>query len=82
MSITIKIYQDNVLRKEFNNKEDSNIAFRWLLNNQGSSVDYAIRWGGWKVEEINEQTNEVELWKPYPRIEWRSTSNSIDGYLI
>ena len=69
MSITIKIYQDNVLRKEFNNKEDSNIAFRWLLNNQGNSVDYAIRWGGWKVEEINEQTNEVELWKPYDRTE-------------
>ena len=62
---TIKIYQHNKLRKEFKDQTGDNFAFRWLLNNQGQSIDFALRYGGWKVEEINEQTQEIEFWKPY-----------------
>ena len=62
---TFKIYQDNQLKKEFVNENNDCKAFGWLLNNQGQSTDYALRHGGWKVEQINEQTKEAEYWKPY-----------------
>jgi hypothetical protein len=28
---------------------NSNAAFEWLLRHQGQSVDYAVRWGGYRV---------------------------------
>lgn len=31
--------------------EDGNAAFRWLLRHQGQSVDYALRWGGYRVTD-------------------------------
>ena len=62
---TFKIYQDNELKKEFNEQESDQKAFAYLLRSQGQSTDWALRYGGWKVEQINEQTKESEFWKPY-----------------
>jgi hypothetical protein len=62
---TFKIYQDNELKKEFNGQKNDFEAFKWLLNNQGQSINHAIKYEGWKVEEINETTKESEFWKPY-----------------
>ena len=70
MSYTLRIYQDKELVKEFFKSENGGEAFGWLLRNQHLSVDSALRWGGWAVEQINEQTEEKEFWKPYDRIEW------------
>ena len=62
---TYKVYQDNELKKEFNQQKGDFEPFKYLLNNQGQSTDWALRWGGWKVEEINEQTGQSNFWKPY-----------------
>ena len=61
MSYTLRIYQDNELVKEFFKSENGGEAFGWLLRNQHLSVDSALRWGGWAVEQINEQTEEKEF---------------------
>lgn len=62
---TIKIYRDNELLKEFKNQESDGEAFGWMLRNQGNSIDYALRFGGYKVEVIDDKTGKVEYWKPY-----------------
>lgn len=65
--ITINIYQDNKIIKTFENVDNDFCAFEWLLNHQGQSTDYAIRYGGYKVELIDNDTKEVEYWKPYSK---------------
>ena len=62
---TFKIYQNGKLKKEFNEQESDQKAFAYLLRSQGQSTDWALRFGGWKVEQINEQTEESEFWIPY-----------------
>ncbi len=44
---------------------DSNAAFAWLLRHQGQSVDYAIRWGGYRVtdEDGNDLPEYTEMRK-------------------
>lgn len=59
---TFKIYKDGVLNKEFANKLTEGDAFLYLLKAQDNSVSYALRHGGWKVEEINEKTGGVSFW--------------------
>ncbi len=66
---TVKIYQDNQLKKEIKGENASTDAFGWMLRNQGNSVDYALRWGGYVVEETNDETGEKTFWKPYSRIQ-------------
>jgi hypothetical protein len=61
---TVNIYQDNKLKTTLSGEQAQNEAFKYLLRNQGQSTDYAIRWGGWKVEVIDEHGN-VTYWKPY-----------------
>ena len=51
--VTINIYQDNQLKQTFANEANDFAALRWLLNNQGQSTDWALRYGGWKVELID-----------------------------
>lgn len=62
---TYKVYQDEQLKKEFNEQTDDFAPFKFILNNQGQSMNYALKYGGWKVEEINEQTKESRFWNPY-----------------
>ncbi len=59
-----EIYQDNNLKKTFDGEDSSNQSFIWLLNNQGQSTDYALRWGGWKVTDFYSDGTQ-ENWKPY-----------------
>ena len=56
---TYKIYQDEKLVKEFNNQSSDSNVFGWLLRNQGQSVSWALKHGGWRVDVINEETNEL-----------------------
>jgi len=65
ITYTFKIYQDNELRKEFNAQTNDFEPFKYLLRSQGQSTDWALRYGGWKVEQINEQTGHTEFWKSY-----------------
>ena len=61
----IVISQDNEVKHTFENQPDDTKAFGWMLRNQGASIGRAIKYEGWKVEQINEQTNESEFWKGY-----------------
>lgn len=63
----IVIYQDGEIKKTFENQNNDSNAFGWMLRNQHNSIDYALRYGGWKVEQINEQTGKSEFWKYYSR---------------
>lgn len=49
---TINIYHDNKLEKTFTGDNADTSAFGWMLRNQGQSVAWAIKYGGWKVEEV------------------------------
>ena len=59
------IYQDGEEKQKFDNQESDSKPFGWLLRNQGQSVNYALKHGGWKVKEINDITKEETFWKPY-----------------
>jgi hypothetical protein len=61
--ITYKIYRDNQLIKTFVNCDDDLAPFKYLLDNQSQSVNYALKYGGYKVEEIKNEKS--TFWKPY-----------------
>ena len=62
---TFIISHNGEVKKRFENQESDMQAFGYLLRAQGNSTDYALRYGGWKVEQINQDTKESEFWKPY-----------------
>lgn len=64
-TFTIRIYHDGDLKKEFTGQTSDTNAFGYLLKAQGNSVNHALKYEGWKVEQINEQTGKSEFWKPY-----------------
>lgn len=64
---TLTIRQDGQLKKEFKDQNGDFEAFKWLLNNQGQSTDWALRFGGWSVEVTDQETGKSEFWKPYSK---------------
>lgn len=62
---TYKIYQDGKIKAEITGQENDFKAFKYLLDNQSASTNYALKWGGWKVEIINEETGEITQMKHY-----------------
>lgn len=62
---TFIISQDGEVKKTLKDQDGDFEAFKYLLNHQGQSTDYALKWGGWKVEQIDQETNVSEFWKPY-----------------
>jgi len=60
---TIQIFRDNVLLKTFMNEKSDFCALKWMLNNNSSSCDWALKYEGYKVKITNEQTSEVTFWK-------------------
>jgi hypothetical protein len=59
---TLNIYQNNELKKTFKDQKTDFKAFKFLLDNQSQSTSYAIKYGGWKVEIINQKTKEVSFY--------------------
>jgi len=71
-TFTVNIYQENVLRKTFSDQKSDIEAFGYLINKQHNSINRALRFDGWEVEVINEQTLEKYHWsntygKPSPQ---------------
>ena len=64
---TFIISQDGEEKAKFEHQLTDWEPFRKLQRLQGNSMDYALRYGGWKVEQINESTQESTFWKPYSR---------------
>ena len=51
------VYRDGLLKQEC---KTHNEAFRYILKAQGQSFDYALKYGGWKVIQIQPtQRNEI-----------------------
>lgn len=67
MKTTYKIIisKNGEIKKTFENQEGDASAFGYMLRAQGQSIHHALKFEGWKVEQINEQTKESEFWKPY-----------------
>lgn len=61
--ITFKIYKDNQVIKEFNNQNSDFAVLKFMLNYQSSSMHHALKYEGYKVEEINEETQKSHFWK-------------------
>ena len=66
--MTVRIYHNNELKTTFTDQESDMCALGYLLRVQSNSTDHAIRYEGWKVELTDQDTGEVECWKPYQRI--------------
>lgn len=60
---TFKITHDNKLIKELNNQESDFNVFKFLLSYQSQSIHWAIRYEGYKVEQIDEETKVSKFWK-------------------
>lgn len=63
--IDINIYRDGEIIKQFTDQDGDFNAFAWMLRNQSNSVSHALRYEGYKVEEIDKDTGKSEFWKPY-----------------
>jgi len=63
--LTFNIYQDNDLKKTFTDQESDQNAFGYMLRIQGNSINHALRYEGWNVEVIDQDTGEKTYWKPY-----------------
>ena len=57
--LTYKIYQDNKLIKEFNNQKSDFCVLKFMLDNQGNSMDYAFKYGGYSATVTDQKTNIV-----------------------
>lgn len=58
----VVVKRDGEVKQEFSTGDatkDHNAAFAWLLKHQGMSTDWAIRYEGWSIEE-------VEDWRELP----------------
>ena len=48
--LTLRIYHNDKLQKEFVDQKTGFAAFKYMLDHQSSSIDHAIKYEGWKVE--------------------------------
>ncbi len=60
---TYRIFQDNKIVKTFTGQTSDFETFKWLLRNQGQSTDYALKYGGYKVEVRDEKTGIITDYK-------------------
>lgn len=61
---TYIIYQDNKEVKKFENQNSDFPALKYIQSHQGQSLNWALKYGGWKVEEIDQETKVSLFWKP------------------
>lgn len=59
---TFRITLDGIQKAVFTNCKTDFEVCKYLLNSQCNSMSHAIKYEGWKVEEINEQTFETFFW--------------------
>ena len=61
---TYIIYNDKKEVRRFENQESDFPTLKYIQSHQSQSLNYALRYGGWDVEEIDEQTKVSIFWKP------------------
>lgn len=60
---TFIVTKDGEEKAKFENQKTDFEPFKYILNNQSQSVHWAMKWEGWKVQEINEDTKESSFWE-------------------
>ena len=61
---TFIVTKDGEERAKFENQSTDFEPFKYILNHQSQSTQWAMRHEGWKVQEINQKTKESYFWKP------------------
>ncbi len=61
---TFIVYQDNKEIKRFENQETDIKPLIFIQRHQGQSLSYALKYSGYKVEEIDEDTKVSKYWNP------------------
>lgn len=61
---TFIISQDKKEVKRFTNQESDFAACKYIQSHQSQSLNWALRYGGWQVEEIDEETEVSTWWNP------------------
>ena len=61
---TYIIYNDNKEVKKFENQNSDFPVLKYIQSHQGQSLNWALKYGGWKVEEIDQETKVSLFWKP------------------
>lgn len=56
---TYIIKLDNKEQKRFENQKSDFCVLKYILDHQGQSMSYALKYGGWSVDVINEETKDV-----------------------
>jgi RIO-like serine/threonine protein kinase len=60
---TYIIYLDNKEIKRFEGQTSDLKPLMFIQRHQGQSLSYALKYSGYKVEEINETTQIIKNWK-------------------
>lgn len=60
---TYIIYQDNEEIKRFEEQTSDLKTLMYIQKIQGQSLSYALKYSGYKVEEIDEETKNTKYWK-------------------
>lgn len=61
---TYIVYKDNEERAKFEHQTTDFKPFQFILKNQSQSTQWAMKYEGWKVKEIDEDTGKETFWKP------------------
>ena len=61
--VTFKIHKDNKIIKEFNKQDSDFCVLKFMLNHQSSSMHHALKYEGYKVQQIDEETQKSHFWK-------------------
>ena len=56
--ITVKVLRDGEVIKEFKNQTNDFEGFKYLLDHQSASTHHAVKYEGWNVIGIDEETKE------------------------
>lgn len=60
---TYKIFRDGKEVAIFEDQETDLKPCLYIQQNQSQSLTYALRYGGWQVEETDQATGESKFWK-------------------
>lgn len=63
--LTLRIYHNDKLQKEFVDQKTDFAAFKYMLDHQSCSIDHAIKYEGWKVEIKDQYTGEISYYENY-----------------
>lgn len=61
---TYIVYKDGEELAKFEHQKTDIEPFGFILRSQSHSTQWAMKWEGWKVKEIDEDTGAETFWKP------------------